>query len=63
MLLPSGWLTASNRDVWVQFDANSKCCAALKCVPLPFFFESVPAGFAICIQLFGTGYEYSELFF
>lgn len=28
-----------------------------------FFFESAPAGLAICIQLFGTGYEYSVQFF
>lgn len=34
------WLTAGSRDIWVQFDTNSKCCATLKCVspPPPFFF-------------------------
>lgn len=56
------WLTGGNRDIWVQFDTNSKCHATLLCLS-PLFFESPPPGFAICIQLFATGYEYSEPFF
>lgn len=32
-------------------------------VSLSPFFESPPPGFAICIQLFATGYEYSKPFF
>lgn len=58
--LQINWLTAGNRDIWVQFDTNSKCHAILLHVSP---FVTAPTGSAICIQLFGTAYEYSEQFF
>lgn len=54
------WLTVGNTDIWVQFDTNSKCHAIF--LHVSSLFVTAPAGSAICIQLFGTGYEYSEQF-
>lgn len=55
---PIIWLTAGSRDIWVQFDTNSKCCAPSSVSPsLLFFFflKALPLALQFAFSCSGQG--------